>query len=141
MLRGLPEPEMTSNECRGASPRRTRYASPMDDELPEIIERYVDAVRIKDRSAMAATFHDAARIVMEGTVYDGIDAIRGWFASDEWLRSFSMDVLDVQPSAADRFRVLTHHDGNFPGESIDLLHEFALRDGLISEMVVGIPRP
>jgi SnoaL-like domain len=109
--------------------------------LPEVIARYLNIAR-------SANAVDADRIVAcctaDGQVTDvdetirGSAAIRNWWVESATRFRYSMEVLEGQTLAPDRYVVFVRLVGNFPGGVTNFAETFLVRDGLIAELNIAL---
>ncbi|MFI6597183.1 nuclear transport factor 2 family protein [Nonomuraea sp. NPDC050536] len=106
------------------------------DDLPEVITRYLTAHRAHDTATAVTTFTDDATVIDDGNTYQGSAAIERWLDRSATEFTYTIHLTGAQQTDATRY-IATHHlEGNFPGGSIDLRYQFALRDGLIERLVI-----
>jgi hypothetical protein len=51
--------------------------------------------------------------------------------------TYTVEVVDAEPTAADSYVVTARLEGNFPGSPVDLRFQFGLRDGLIAALEIA----
>jgi ketosteroid isomerase-like protein len=110
-------------------------------QLPTIISRYFDASDARDVDAIVACFTGDAVVTDEGRTHRGRDQIRQWRQDVDAAYEFTVEVLGDTPAgtAGDLtlHEVTAHLEGNFPGGTVDLVHRFELRDGLIASLHIA----
>jgi ketosteroid isomerase-like protein len=110
-------------------------------QLPTIISRFFDASDARDVDAIVACFTDDAVVTDEGRTHRGRDQIRQWRQDVNAAYEFTVEVLAGTPAgtAGDltRHDVTAHLEGNFPGGTVDLVHRFELREGLIASLHIA----
>jgi hypothetical protein len=108
-----------------------------DVELPEVITRYQGAHDRHDTNAAVSTFTHDARVVDEDREYHGTSEIRHWLETAGGEYTYTRTYLGATATTRHLWIVHNRLDGNFPGNTVDLRYRFALRDGLISELVIA----
>ena len=108
-------------------------------ELPEVIARYHHAHDRRDTEVALGTFAPGATVVDDGHRYRGRDEIRGWLATAGAEFTFERTLLEATSTAPDRWLVVNHLEGDFPGGTVDLRYEFTLDDGegAITELLIA----
>jgi SnoaL-like domain len=102
-----------------------------------VIARYFELDRDRDVDGTAALFTDDAVVVDEGETYRGRNAIRAWRAGPASKYMYTTTILGVSDQGADRQLVTARLDGNFPGGTIVLRHDFTLAGGHIEQLVIA----
>jgi ketosteroid isomerase-like protein len=105
--------------------------------VPEIIDRYLQTATGTDFAAMAACFTEDAAVTDEGKTHHGRQEIRAWREQLAATFEYTVTVLGADPGDDGRYRVTALIEGNFPGGRVELTYAFRLREGLISELVIG----
>jgi hypothetical protein len=108
-----------------------------DAQLPEIITRYQSAHDRHQTDEALAAFAPGARVVDEDREYRGTDEIERWLANAAREYTYTRTLLNAQAIEPNRWLVVNHLEGNFPGGVVDLRYEFALTDGLIADLVIA----
>jgi len=106
-------------------------------ELPEVVTRYLGALDRHDTDAALSTFTQEARVVDEDREHHGTREIRRWLESAGGEYTYTRSYVGATASTRDVWIVHNRLDGDFPGNTVDLRYRFALRDGLISELVIA----
>ncbi len=109
----------------------------MTEPTPDAIVRYLDTAAAGDFAALAECFTEDAVVADDGHVYLGRAAIIGWRESVASAFAFTTTITDVEQAAEGGVTVSVRVEGNFPGGVVDLTQRFALRDGLIAELVIA----
>jgi hypothetical protein len=109
----------------------------MTVQLPTIISLFFDASDARDVDAIVACFTDDAVVTDEGRTYRGRDEIRRWRADVNAAYEFTVDVLGDTTDDPTGHDVTARLVGNFPGGTVDLVHRFELRDGLIAALHIA----
>lgn len=114
----------------------TTPASPV---YPAPIARYLQAHEHADTRLLADCFHEDASVKDEGQTLVGHGAIQAWRKATEAKYQYRVMPLGLLRDGADRFRLLAHIEGNFPGKRANLMHVFELKDGLIASLEIRNP--
>ena len=112
-------------------------------QLPEAIERYVAAANGRDAARFATAFAEDAEVTDEGQTWRGRDGIRAWRETVE--RKYTVTMTPRALKERDGRVVLTALvEGDFPKTGLPdpllLEYRFALRNGLIGGLEIGLPR-
>ncbi|MFD7170013.1 nuclear transport factor 2 family protein [Streptomyces violascens] len=106
------------------------------DDLPEVITHYLNAHRAHDTATAITAFTSDATVIDDGNTYEGAEAIKEWLGRSATEFTYTIHLTNAQQTDATRY-IATHHlEGNFPGGTIDLRYQFALRDSLIERLVI-----
>lgn len=106
--------------------------------LPVVISRYLVAQgNASKRQAIAATFAPDARVTDEGISYDGRQGIRAWLDKTASEYTYTTTLTGQRQDARDRWTVLAHLEGDFPGGVVDLRLRFTLRGHEIVELIIA----
>ena len=106
--------------------------------LPTVIAGYFAAVVARDLKALVDCFTEDAEVTDEGQTMHGRAEIRQWRETGAAsIYEYTIDVLGADALGEDHFLVRTRLEGNFPGGTADLAHDFTLGDGLISRLVIA----
>lgn len=106
-------------------------------DLPDVVQRYLHAHNTHDAPAATATLSPEATVTDDGRTYQGITAI------DEWLRratseyTYTTTLVGAEREGPDRYTVVQHLEGDFPGGTVDLRYRFTLDRGVISQLVIA----
>jgi SnoaL-like domain len=105
--------------------------------LPPLPEKYFTAAGENDRDTLAGCFTDAGVVIDDGQAYVGRAEIRRWRqeASSKW--TYTSENTEAEQVAATGYHVVTHLEGNFPGGTAGLHHQFTLGDGLINSLTIA----
>lgn len=112
-------------------------SEPIDTrDLPEVITDYLTAHQARDLDPALASYTDDAVVTDEGRTYQGKREIRAWLSRSASEYTYTIELTGAVRVDAEHY-VATHHlEGDFPGGVVDLRFRFALRDGLIAELVI-----
>ena len=104
--------------------------------LPEVITRFLEAHSAHDTAAALSAFASNAAVTDEGRTNRGARAIGTWLTQAASEYTYTSELTEALRVDADHY-VATHHvEGNFPGGVVDLHYRFALREGLIEDLVI-----
>ncbi len=112
-------------------------------DLPQAIEQYFTAANARDAARFAEAFATDAEVTDEGRTYRGRSGIRSWREAVEKKYTVTATPLALAERSG-RVVVTALVEGDFPKAGLpDPLHleyRFALRDGLIGALEIGLPR-
>jgi hypothetical protein len=106
-------------------------------EVPEVIVRYQDAHDRHDTQVALTAFAPDARVVDDGREFNGSEAIREWLSTAASEFTFTRSLVSAERVEAERWLVVNHLEGDFPGGVVDLRYQFVVTDGLIAELVIA----
>ena len=110
------------------------------DTLPPIISHYLLASQHRDVDAIVACFSDDATVFDEGKHWTGSAEIQRWRQNVDTAFEYTSTVTEVtalgDTDGAQRWEVLVHLEGNFPGGTVDLINTFTLRDDHIVDLQI-----
>ena len=115
-------------------------ATAHDDDgpaLPEVVRRYQDAHDRRDTAAALSTFTADATVIDDGHEFHGSDEVGEWLANAASEYTFTRTLVSATAVGPERWLVVNHLEGNFPGGVVDLRYQFQLTGGLISELVIA----
>lgn len=106
--------------------------------LPQVISDYLAASETRDVDAIVACFSPDAHVLDEGKDWTGLADIRRWRADVDTAFEYTSTVIGStalgEDDGAQRYDVVVHLQGNFPGGEVDLVNGFAIRDDLIVDL-------
>src|SRR5690242_12277916 len=102
-----------------------------------VIARYFAYDRDRDVDGVTAPFTDDAVVIDEGETHRGRNAIRAWRAGPASKYVYATAILSVSGEGADRQLVTARLDGNFPGGTVVLRHDFTLVGDRIERLVIA----
>ena len=108
-----------------------------DPKLPEVIRRYQDAHDRRDTGVALSAFTPDARVVDDGHEFNGTDEVRTWLSTAASQFTFTRTLVRAESVGPDTWVVLNRLEGDFPGGVVELRYQFALTDGLISQLVIA----
>src|SRR5690242_2839854 len=106
-------------------------------DAPAVVARYLTAAAADDVDTLLGCFTDDAEVVDENETFHGHDEIRRWRRTVASKFTYTVEVIDAQARTPDDHVVTTRLEGNFPGSPVELTYHFALRDGLVSRLVIA----
>ena len=109
----------------------------VESGIPEVIARYQDAHDRDDTQVALTAFAPDARVVDDGREFNGSDEIRHWLATAASEFTFTRSLVSAEPVDPERWLVVNHLEGDFPGGVVDLRYQFVVTDGLIAELVIA----
>jgi len=106
--------------------------------VPPVVARYMTAQGDEGKAAsILDAFTDDARVTDEGIDYEGRDGVRAWLDKTGGEYTYTTTLIGQRQDAPDRWTVVAHLEGNFPGGVVDLRYRFTLAEGRISELVIA----
>ncbi|MFD7899963.1 nuclear transport factor 2 family protein [Streptomyces sp. NPDC059743] len=117
----------------------TEHSGPVDVAgLPEVVGRYLRAHDMRNISTAAAAFAPEANVTDDGRTYRGSVAIKGWLEQATSQYTYTTTPVGAERDGPDRYTVVQHLEGDFPGGRVDLRYRFVLDEhGLISELAIA----
>jgi ketosteroid isomerase-like protein len=106
------------------------------DQLPEVITSYLKSHQARDLDAAIERYTDDASVTDEGRTYNGPDEIRAWLSRSASEFTYTTEMTGVTKLGDDRYDVIHHLEGNFPGGKVDLHFRFTLRGAKIARLVI-----
>jgi hypothetical protein len=106
--------------------------------LPPVVVAYLTAHDDGRHDDAAALFTASATVLDDGRTYEGRDAIRAWLerASSEY--TYTSRPVSQRLEDAAHVTVVNHLEGDFPGGTVDLRHQFTLEDGAIARLAIEV---
>lgn len=106
--------------------------------VPPVVARYLSAQGDDERrQEVAEAFTADARVTDEGIDYDGRDAIRAWLDTTGSAYTYTTALTGQRQEGPDRWTVLAHLEGDFPGGVVDLRYRFSLDQDRISRLIIA----
>jgi ketosteroid isomerase-like protein len=103
---------------------------------PAVISRYFALDAERDVDGVTALFAADATVVDERETHHGRAAIRAWRAGPASRYEYTTEVLRTEPAGPDRYIVTARLTGNFPGNTVDLRHDFTIASEDIARLVI-----
>lgn len=114
------------------------FADYVRSTLPAPVLAYLDA-RDENRSADAASvFAPDATVLDDGSAYEGIDAISTWIETSSTEYTYTSTRIGQLVADENRVVVQIRLDGNFPGRTVTIRHQFELHAGLIKWLAIEV---
>jgi hypothetical protein len=110
---------------------------PSPGNVPEIVRRYFELDAERDVDGIVALFSDDATVIDEGEARSGNDAIRGWRTGAASKYEYTTTIMSSEALSENRYRVSARLEGNFPGATVDLNHDFTVTNGLIWRLEIA----
>jgi NAD(P)-dependent dehydrogenase (short-subunit alcohol dehydrogenase family) len=106
--------------------------------FPKAISLYLEFQGGKSSHKLSDIFAKNATVRDESKTHEGLYAIQKWKEATDARYQVRITPLGLS-SNGDTFKLLAHLEGNFPGNQVDLIHVFSIRDGLIHDLQIRIP--
>ncbi|WP_341940879.1 nuclear transport factor 2 family protein [Microbacterium sp. LWH10-1.2] len=107
-------------------------------ELPSAVARYLSAQDSRTgRESALEVFGSEAHVRDDGIDYHGHAAIHGWLTTVASEFTYTTTLIGQRQVDAERWVVAARLEGDFPGGVADLRYRFAVRDGLIDDLVIA----
>ncbi len=107
------------------------------DNLPAIVRRYFELDAERDVDAILTLFSDDATVVDEGEAREGLEAIRGWRTGAASEYEYTTTITGGEALGDEHWRVTARLEGNFPGGTVDLNHDFTLAGDRIRRLEIA----
>ncbi|WP_433200813.1 nuclear transport factor 2 family protein [Dactylosporangium sp. CS-047395] len=105
-------------------------------DLSPAIATYLTAHNARDTERAIASFTPDAEVVDEGHSHHGTDAIREWLGSAASEYTYTTELVSAMRVDDDRYDVVQHLEGNFPGGVVDLHYRFTMRGDAVARLVI-----
>jgi hypothetical protein len=105
-------------------------------ELPDIITSYLKAHQARDVDTAMRSYAPDASVTDEGKTYTGADDIRAWLGRSASEYIYTIEMTGAVALDDNRYDVIHHLEGNFPGGKVDLHFRFTLNDQKITRLVI-----
>jgi hypothetical protein len=107
-------------------------------DLPEVVRRYLRAHDARDSATAAATFTPEATVTDDGRTHQGSAAIGRWLDRSSSEYTYTTTPVGAERHDPDRYTVVQHLEGDFPGGQVDLRYRFVLdAHGRISQLAIA----
>jgi len=107
-----------------------------EEQLPETITGYLKAHQARDLSVAMQSYEPDAAVTDEGRTYHGHAEIRAWLSRSASEYTYTIEMTSASRLGDDRYDVMHHLEGNFPGGTADLHFRFTLRNEKIARLVI-----
>ncbi|MEV4134170.1 nuclear transport factor 2 family protein [Dactylosporangium sp. NPDC049742] len=104
--------------------------------LPPAITTYLTAHNARDVDRAIASYTPDATVIDEGRSHHGTDEIREWLAGAASEYTYTTELISVTRLGEERYDVVQHLEGDFPGGVVDLHYRFTLRGAAIVRLVI-----
>jgi len=105
-------------------------------ELPETITSYLKAHQARDLDVAIQSYEPDAAVTDEGRTYNGRAEIRAWLSRSASEYTYTIELTGASKLGDDRYDVMHHLAGNFPGGTADLHFCFTLRNGRVARLLI-----
>ncbi|WP_433081248.1 nuclear transport factor 2 family protein [Dactylosporangium sp. CA-052675] len=105
-------------------------------DMPLVITTYLTAHNARDVDSAIAAYASDAVVIDDGHSYPGTDAIRAWLAGAAAEYTYTTELISATRLDEERYDVVQHLDGDFPGGAVDLHYRFTLRGSRIVRLVI-----
>jgi ketosteroid isomerase-like protein len=109
----------------------------MLENVPKTVKRYFELDAERDVDGIVALFSDDATVIDEGEARDGLDAIRGWRTGAASEYEYTTTITSSGALGDDCYRVTARLEGNFPGGTVDLNHDFTIAGDRIRRLEIA----
>ncbi len=110
---------------------------PTLDNVPEIVKRYFELDAERDVDAIVALFAEDGTVIDEGEARDGLDAIRDWRTGAASEYEYTATITGSEMFGDNQYRVTARLEGNFPGNIVELNHDFTIADDRIQRLEIA----
>ena len=108
------------------------------DALPSAVRTFVTAHQAHDRETELSCFAEDATVTDEGRTYTGLAQLRAWLGKAASEYTYTTEVTGASRTDEDRYDVVHHLEGDFPGGVVDLHFRFVLDSaGRIASLVIA----
>ena len=98
----------------------------MTTSAPDVVHRYFELDAERDIDGIVALFTNDATVVDEGETHLGAAAIRAWRTGPASTYDYRTTVIKTERTGDNQYRVTARLDGNFPGGTVELRHDFTV---------------
>ncbi|MEV6925619.1 nuclear transport factor 2 family protein [Dactylosporangium sp. NPDC051485] len=99
--------------------------------IPPAIATYLTAHNARDVDSAIASYATDAVVHDEGRSYHGRDAIRAWLTGAAAEYTYTTELISATRLDEERYDLVQHLEGDFPGGVVDLHFRFTLRGSSI----------
>ncbi|MEV4512248.1 nuclear transport factor 2 family protein [Dactylosporangium sp. NPDC049525] len=104
--------------------------------LPPAITTYLTAHNARDVDGAITSYAPDAVVTDDGRSYHGPDEIRAWLAGAASEYTYTTELISATQLDQERYDVVQHLEGDFPGGVVDLHYRFTLRGSAIVRLVI-----
>jgi hypothetical protein len=105
--------------------------------VPPAITTYQAAHDRRDIDVALAQFAPDSRVVDDGSTYEGLAGVESFLRTAASEYTYTRTLLTATEMASDQWRIVNRLVGDFPGGQVDLVYEFRLADGLITQLTIA----
>lgn len=105
-------------------------------ELPSAVTTYLTAHNARDVEGAIAAYTPDAVVHDDGRGYHGTDEIRAWLAGAAAGYTYTTELVAAERVGEERYDIVQHLEGDFPGGVVDLHYRFTLRGAAIARLVI-----
>jgi hypothetical protein len=111
----------------------------MSLDMPQAVTAYFDAEKTSDANALDTCFAQDATVRDEGLTHRGLDAIKKWKTASRIKYQYTVDLLSASQDGQ-HCTVRARIAGNFAGSPVVLAYAFAMQEGKIALLEIGIDK-
>ena len=106
--------------------------------VPQVIAQYMVAQGDgTDSETIAQAFTSDAHVNDEGIDYNGEDGVRAWLNKTVGESTYTTNLTGQRQDGPDKWTVIAHLEGDFPGGVVDLPFRFTLRGDKIAKLIIA----
>lgn len=105
-------------------------------DLPLAVTTYLTAHNARDIEQAIAAYTPDAVVIDEGRSHHGTGEIRAWLAGAAAGYTYTTELISATRLDEERYDVVQHLEGDFPGGVVDLHYRFTLRGSSIVRLVI-----
>jgi hypothetical protein len=106
--------------------------------VPEVIAQYMVAQGDgTDSGTIAQAFTFDAHVNDEGIDYNGEDGVRAWLDKTVGESTYMTTLTGQREDGPNKWTVIAHLEGDFPGGVVDLPFRFTLRGDKIAKLIIA----
>ena len=113
------------------------HAAPRSEQLPTNLRAFVDAHHAHDADTAVQYLADDVVAVDQGQTWRGREEVRTFVRDAGAEFEYTTEEIGTRRIDDDHYVIGVRLEGTFPGGRAELDYRFTLRDGLISEIVIG----
>jgi ketosteroid isomerase-like protein len=104
--------------------------------VSDVITRYFKLDAERDVTGITDLFTDDAVVADERVTHHGREEIRAWRSGPASRYTYTTEIIGIEAHGTDRYVVTARLNGNFPGGTVVLKHDFALADDRIARLLI-----
>jgi ketosteroid isomerase-like protein len=105
--------------------------------VSDVITRYFQLDADRDVDGITDLFTEDAVVVDERNTHHGREEILAWRAGPASRYTYTTEIIGIEAHGTDRYVVTARLNGNFPGATVVLKHDFALSDDRIARLLIA----